>query len=484
MVKSMGFKHSLYYFIARREPQAKRINVDEAERLYWSLSPVIRWALGRIYPYIQPPSKIREKGFIAPPEMNFDNSLAAARLRSLAMSQIERLWQAKRAGYKIIGLAQDAGQLMPFLISGEKIAWFSFEALGGAYITTSAEQSAIYASERVGVRRESCPIIKACIGLLTLGIIPEPDLIIAQTGASCDDHAVQMQLKEWLGYHVHWLELPYRRSQQAYFHSTETYHESEGLYQRCIEPFYRNELEILKHRLEKSFHYNFSEQVLMQSLQKINTFRQCLRRIFHYIASGKYCLWPAVDQLLLHVAAMDCYGDFKEMLDIVQHINELITYRDRTGASVLPKEHTGYIPRILWLMPVVEMNLPSMLENFGARICGWEMPHLVGRDYRLDINPLTAMAQDYLQFPLLGDCDLRLAELKKFLDTYRVDGVICSSIWSCTQMPIQAGIVKDFLRNYNIPMLIIDVGNSGGISGQMRTRIEAFMENLPVLVQR
>jgi 2-hydroxyglutaryl-CoA dehydratase, D-component len=477
----MRLKESLYNFIARGEPLAKRIDTDQAEQLYWSLSPVTRWVISKVYPYIQPPSKIREKGFIAPPGMRFDNSLAAARLRSLAMSQIERLWQAKRAGYKIVGLAQDAGQLLPFLIGGKRVAWFSFESLGGAYIATSVEQSAVHASERIGVRRESCPIIKACIGLLTEGIIPEPDLIIAQTGASCDDHAVQMQLKEWLGYPVHWLELPYRRSEQAYFHCTEHYQGSGGLYQRGIGPFYRNELEILKHKLEDCLHDKLTDQGLRQSLRKINTFRQCLRRIFHRVAMSEYCLWPAIDQLLLHVAAMDCYGNFVEMLDIAQHISGLITYRDRKRVAMLPRESSRYTPRILWMMPVVEMNLPSMLEDVGARISGWEMPHLIGRDYRMDIDPLTAMAEDYLHFPLLGDCEIRLMRLKKFLDTYRVDGVIYSSIWSCTQMPIQAGIVKDFLRNYNIPMLMLDIGNSGSISGQMRTRIEAFAENLPVV---
>jgi benzoyl-CoA reductase/2-hydroxyglutaryl-CoA dehydratase subunit BcrC/BadD/HgdB len=175
---------------------------------------------------------------------------------------------------------------------------------------------------------------------------------------------------------------------------------------------------------------------------------------------------------------MDCFGDYDELCDIVQHLKKLISYREQKGVGVLEYE-TPRRPRILWMMPVVEMNLPSLLEDAGARITGWEIPHLADENYDLNLDPLTSMAQDFLRFPLLGDCELRLAWLKRFLEMYPVDGIVYSSIWSCTQMPLQSGIVKDFLRTYNIPMLILDGGLPGnGLSGQMRTRIEAFVENL------
>lgn len=474
----MWYKTLWHRFMVYQEPEAQRINVQQAEEFFHQLSPVVRRGLRKLYPYIDPPSAVEEKGFHAPPEMYFDNSLAAARLRSLALYQVDRLWQARRQGAKIIGLAQDAGQLLPFLITGENLAWFSFDTLGALYASTSRQRSIFQAAEQIGIRRESCPVIKACIGLLRLGEIPEPDLVIAQTGASCDDHAVQMQLKEWLGYKIHWLEIPYRRSWQAYFSSFEAYPKHHEYYQKDAMVFYREQLRNLQNRLGEMYGFTLTTERLKDAMLTVNRFRRIIRRLTHRIAAAQQCPLPAVDQLLLHVCAMDGYGDLSETQDILEHMEQLITCRERKVSGVLPGE-TRRTPHILWMMPVLEMNLPSILEDAGARVVGWEMPHLSAHDYEIDNDPLSAMATDYLRFPLLGDCQLRLKWLADYISRYRVDGVIYSSIWSCTQMPIQAGIVKDFLSNYNIPILILDCGRPGGmVSGQMRTRIEAFVENL------
>ncbi|HWR55047.1 MAG TPA: 2-hydroxyacyl-CoA dehydratase family protein [Negativicutes bacterium] len=470
----MGFYELMTYL----EPRARRINAQQAESLYASLPRVVRWGLKNLYPYIAPPSVIAERGFRAPPGMYFDNSLAAARLRSLALRQIERLWEAKRQGCKIIGLAQDAGQLLPFFLAGKKLAWFSFDTLGALYAATSRERTAFQAAEQAGVRRESCPVIKACVGLLHTGRIPTPDLIVAQTGSSCDDHAVQMQLKAWLGYPVYWLELPYRRSWQPYFSDEKAYAKDNRDCQRHARVFYQAQLRNLQSRLEEICGAKYTAEDLQGALRKINRFRQTLRRLFHRISVAKFCPWPAVDQLLLHVAAMDGYGDFEETQAIADYLERVIAHRERRGMGVLPGELPS-TPHILWMLPVLDMNLPGVLENAGARVTGWEMPHLAAYDYDTNMAPLAAMSTDYLRFTLLGDCRLRLKWLADFLARYRVDGIIYSALWSCTQMPLQAGIVKDFLRNYNIPMLILDCGSPGELgSGQMRTRIEAFAENL------
>jgi benzoyl-CoA reductase/2-hydroxyglutaryl-CoA dehydratase subunit BcrC/BadD/HgdB len=476
----VGYKDWWQSLLVRGEPPASRINAQKAEQLYWSLSPGLRWGLRKAFPYVLPPTEIGKKGFAAPGEMYFDNSLAAARLRSFALYQIDKLWQRKQEGYKVIGLVQDVGQLLPFLLASGKAAWFSFDTLGALFASTAQDRHVFQAAERTGMRRESCPIIKACIGLLTEEYLPSPDIIIAQTGASCDDHAVQMQLKEWLGYHVHWMELPYRRSPQSFFRMADMAITSSGVaYQKDILLFYRDELATTKCKLEEILGERITVQDLRTALCKINTLRRHMRYVLHRIAAAERCPLPASDQLLLHVAAMDCYGDYEEILDITKHIGKLIERRDRNKTGVLPKE-SKYTPHFLWMLPVIEMNVPSMLENVGGRVIGWEMPHLVDNDYRMDVDPLTAIAEDYLNFRLLGDCQQRLAWLKKYLATYHVDGVIYSSTWSCTQMPIQAGIVKDYLTSYNIPMLILDGGMLGGnMSGQVRTRIEAFVENIP-----
>lgn len=474
----MWVKALFHELMVWNEPKAQRINAQQAEAFYGRLAPVVQWGLKRLYPYIDPPSIIEKKGFRAPREMYFDNSLAAARLRSLALHQIERLWQARRRGDKIIGVAQDVGQLLPFFLAGKNITWFSFDTLGALYASTSVKRSVFQAAEQIGIRRESCPVIKASMGLLRLGEIPEPDLIIAQTGASCDDHAAQMQLKAWLGYNIHWMELPYRRGWQSYFTNYEACSTQDRYCQKDALIFYREQLRAVQSRLEEKCGFAFTESSLRGAMQEINHFREKMRHIFHRISVAAQCPLPAVDQLLLHVSAMDGYGDFSEMLDIVEHMQRLIASRERKDIGVLDGEKQ-YTPRVLWMLPVLEMNLPSLVEDAGARVVGWEMPHLTAYAYQMDMDPLMAMAVDYLRFPLLGDCQLRLKWLADYIDQYRVDGIIYSSIWSCTQMPLQAGIVKDFLTNYNIPMLILDCGSPGEtFSGQMRTRIEAFVESL------
>ena len=94
-------------------------------------------------------------------------------------------------------------------------------------------------------------------------------------------------------------------------------------------------------------------------------------------------------------------------------------------------------------------------------------------------NPLEAISRRYLNnfpcarmFPSTG----RFDRIVKLAREARVDGIISETIRYCVPYAHDVPLISDRLKSENIPLLTLDVeyGTSG--SGQIRTRVQAFLE--------
>lgn len=100
-------------------------------------------------------------------------------------------------------------------------------------------------------------------------------------------------------------------------------------------------------------------------------------------------------------------------------------------------------------------------------------------DYSLD--PIYALAKYYLQRE--GCVRRRVLEekieniIKRFKELY-LKGVIVYNLKYCDPLIFYIPLIKERLNRENIPLLLIEDDYSMNIKGQIRTRIEAFMEML------
>jgi len=107
----------------------------------------------------------------------------------------------------------------------------------------------------------------------------------------------------------------------------------------------------------------------------------------------------------------------------------------------------------------------------------WSDPVVLDRN----ITPLEAISQRYLNnFPCarMFPSDERFNRILDLARDFKVDGVISQIIRYCVQYAHDLPLLTERLKEQGIPVLALDVeyGTSG--SGQIRTRVQAFLEML------
>ena len=78
----------------------------------------------------------------------------------------------------------------------------------------------------------------------------------------------------------------------------------------------------------------------------------------------------------------------------------------------------------------------------------------------------------------MKDTALRLEAGKKSVKEYRVDGIIYQTLKFCDNHLYDYPVYQEFFRKMDVPMLQIENDFVGGNLGQIKTRIEAFIEML------
>ncbi len=93
---------------------------------------------------------------------------------------------------------------------------------------------------------------------------------------------------------------------------------------------------------------------------------------------------------------------------------------------------------------------------------------------------LQALANHYMSSPAPRSRDLRrrLAYLGDLTTSRQADGVVCSYYKFCDLYLGEFPVVKRFFEARQIPILLLEDEGQVGLSGQARTRLEAFIEML------
>ena len=68
--------------------------------------------------------------------------------------------------------------------------------------------------------------------------------------------------------------------------------------------------------------------------------------------------------------------------------------------------------------------------------------------------------------------------LKKLVREFRTDGVIDVELQACATFLTESQSIRELMQDLGIPYLQLETDYSSSDSGQMRTRMEAFMEML------
>jgi len=312
--------------------------------------------------------------------------------------------------------------------------------------------------------RDICPLVKSTLGLAlsnTCPYGPIEDLAVGET--TCD-----AKKKTWdilaAGGDFHVLEVPQKKGPR----DRDLWHE---------------EVVQFKARLEETTGRTLEPAKLAEAVRLMNRKRRALARLSELRKETKPPISGLDALVVMQGALIDDPLRFSARLEA---LNDELEDRVRRGAGVAP----GGAKRIMVSgCPSVMGNwkLHHLIETAGAVVVCDEtctgtryFSALVEeRDGGLDAQ-IAAIAARYLTI----DCscfspnDERIASVARLARDHRVDGIVQHVLQYCHTYNVEAVRVASALKESGVPSLKIVTDYSEEDTGQLRIRVEAFLEGL------
>jgi hypothetical protein len=430
-------------------------------------------------PYLYGPGEYCSRGDRLLGRLRYDSSPEALRLWAFLFSEKDRLFAAKRSGWKIVAAMKDLGQVPVLTYAFPDVLTFYADELWWA--PCFAEDTRLLdVASGLGAGEELC-FVRAALGAMsTLDYFPEPDLCVAGVGACCDDFSAVMQLIEGLGLPVHWWEMPARPDpppgpdaegwRRTPFGGTP--------YRPETLRFLEGQLRSVVRAMQDLTGVEATEGMLGGSLERFNAIRGRVARLRELVYTGRPPSLPGLEMFLAEFIAIHACSEPEESVAVLDGLLELVRERIESGES--PFDDPDPV-RVFWVTPPTDASLITVLEDSGGCVCGTEylishafLPLDAGRD------PVLAVAENCLDDCMTGTPAFRARRIADGAGKYGAEGVLISGIFGASHCPWDEGAVTRTVREeLGIPVLSFDVPYSPGRpSEQVVNRIEGFVELL------
>ncbi|MGE5628477.1 MAG: double-cubane-cluster-containing anaerobic reductase [Solirubrobacterales bacterium] len=309
--------------------------------------------------------------------------------------------------------------------------------------------------------RNLCPLIKAFMGAKVGGTCPyfnSCDLVIGET--TCDGKKKAWEiLEEYVPVHV--MDLPQMKKAKDY-------------------KMWEGEIKLLIEEVEKITGNKITVENLKEGIRTANAKRKALKRLYDF---RKYKPSPisGLDCLLIsQIAFYDNPHRFTEML------NKLCDELDERVKN-LPEDNRKRLIITGTPMAVPNWKLHSIIESLDAQIVAEEtctgtryFENEVSEEGDTIEDLIKNLADRYLKIncACFTPNNGRLEDLIRYADEYHADGIIDANLSFCHTYAIEHGAIEKGLKEKNIPTMHIETDYASEDSGQIKTRVEAFLEML------
>jgi benzoyl-CoA reductase/2-hydroxyglutaryl-CoA dehydratase subunit BcrC/BadD/HgdB len=409
--------------------------------------------------YLFPPQTFAIYGVRHLRRLKFDNSLAALRMWGFVQNETERLFRARQTGRRVIATMGDLGAV-PVIVDSfpgcvafypDCIWWTPFVMESRVLFDAAAE---------LGIGDATC-FSRAALGAFAKhSYFPDPDLVIASTGASCDDYSGVEQLAERFAREMLWVEMPMRCGIGPM-----------GPMRQMLV----NEYERVVVAMAKLTGHELTEHELRAGVRRANAVRKTVARL-RELAYGSGVL-AALEMMVVEFGNLHYYSDISEWTDVIEHL--LATAEDRAakGDRVLGEDAL----RVVWVTPPADPLLLTYVEDAGARVVGTE--YVINQALEVideSQPPLDAIAESFMAASLIGTSRDRAVSVIRQVRERRAEGVIISGILGGSHCAMEARLISDIVKQeLDLPVLEFDVAPpSKEVGRQLQTRIDAFLEVL------
>lgn len=249
-------------------------------------------------------------------------------------------------------------------------------------------------------------------------------------------------------------------------------------------PAWREELVLFKEMLEERFNVEISDEKLRKSIHTLNQERDQLARLYEL---GKLDP-PAVTGMQMRSVLISQYFmlDKENKLKKTERLLELLRlqWENGNGPFAPDKRPLRILVSGAGIDGVINKTL-AVIEDLGAAIVCYEGCSGIFNlrrpiDESPDADPLSSIADKYLEVPcaVMSPNEGRFTQLRSTVKEWNVDGLINITVHACTPFDVESTMIEDICNDMNVPFLHVRTDYSPGDEGQVRTRIEAFLEML------
>lgn len=335
---------------------------------------------------------------------------------------------------------------------------YAADAISVSLCSTSDET--VPDAEKV-LPKNLCPLVKSSYGFAITDKCPYmyfSDMIIGET--TCDAkkkmYELLVEIKD-----THVMQLPHSKNNFSM-------------------ALWKNELVELIKKLEEKFDVKITEDKIKKAIKLCNKERKAMKEFFNLAKLNPSPIKGAD----MHEALYSSNFKFDREL----YINEIKSLTN----SLKEKYDKGETPFKKGTPRILITGCPTgglvdkivkQLEDAGSSVICFE--NCVGTknfEMLVDENkePIDAIAERYLNIPcsIMTPNDGRMDRIKEYIKDYSVDGVVDVTLTACHTYAIETEKVRRAVEGCGKSYLAIETNYSNSDSGQLKTRLEAFVEML------
>ena len=225
-------------------------------------------------------------------------------------------------------------------------------------------------------------------------------------------------------------------------------------------------------------------EALADAIKLINEKRRALARVYEARKATNCIPISGKDALLMTQIAF--FDDPARCAEMANKLADELEQRVADGVSVFP----AGTKRILVTgtpLAIPNWKLHHIIETSGAAVVCEEMctgtryfENLVDESVTTLEGQFQALSERYMK----NNCACftpnpgRVADIVRLAKEYQVDGVIDANLKFCTLYDVEKSSVAEALEAEGIPVLGLETDYTDNDAGQLRTRIQAFVEML------
>lgn len=335
---------------------------------------------------------------------------------------------------------------------------YAADAMSVSLCSTSDET--VPDAEKV-LPKNLCPLVKSSYGFAITDKCPYmyfSDIIIGET--TCD---AKKKMYELLGEikDTYVMQLPHSKNNFSM-------------------ALWKNELIELVKKLEEKFDVKITEDKIKDAIKLCNEERKAIKEFLNLAKLNPSPIKGSDMHEALHSS------NFK--FDRNLYINEIKSLTN----SLKEKYDSGETPFKKGTPRILITGCPTgglvdkivkQLEEAGSSVVCFE--NCVGTknfEMLVDENkePIDAIAERYLNIPcsIMTPNDGRMDRIKEYIKDYSVDGVVDVTLTACHTYAIETEKVRRAVEGCGKSYLAIETNYSNSDAGQLKTRLEAFVEML------